>query len=72
MFVKEGAIMTKMWICLFTYLGICAVHLKWVRSLSVEHFLFYLRRFITRRGRPELIISDNAAQFKLVKMIDEQ
>ena len=65
--------MTKMWICLFTCLAIRAVHLEWVRSLSAEHFLLCLRRFIARRGRPELIISDNAAQFKLVKtVIDEQ
>ena len=72
-FVKEGALMTKMWMCLFTCLAIRAVHLEWVRSLSEEHFLLCLRRFIARRGRPELIISNNAAQFKLVKTaIDEQ
>ena len=72
-FVKEGTTMTKMWICLFTCLAIRAVHLEWVRSLSAEHFLLCLRRFIARRGRLELIISDNAAQFKLVKtVIDEQ
>ena len=72
-FVREGTVMTKMWICLFTCLAIRAVHLEWVRSLSAEHFLLCLRRFMARRGRPELIISDNAAQFKLVKTaIDEQ
>ena len=72
-FVKKGAVMTKMWICLFTCLAIRAVHLEWVRSLSAEHFLLCLIRFMARRGRPELIISDNAAQFKLVKTAtDEQ
>ena len=50
-----------------------AIHLEWVRTLSAEHFLNCLRRFMARRGRPELIISDNAAQFKLVKtVIDKQ
>ena len=38
-FVKEDA---KMWIFLFTCLGICALHLEWVRSLSAEHFLLCL------------------------------
>ena len=72
-FVKEGTVMNKMWICLFTCLAIRAVHLEWVRSLSAEHFLLCLRRFMARRGRPELIICDNAAQFKLAKtVIDEQ
>ena len=72
-FVKEGAVITKMWICLFTCLAIHAIHLEWIRSLSGENFLQCLRRFMARRGRPETIISDNAAQFKLVKtVIDEQ
>jgi len=72
-FVKEDTRITKMWICLFTCLAICAIHLEWVRSLSGENFLQCLRRFVARRGRPETIISDNAAQFKLVKtVVDEQ
>ena len=72
-FVKDGAVIMKMWIYLFTCLAIRAIHLEWVRSLSGEHFLQCLRRFMARRGRPETIISDNAAQFKLVKtVIDEQ
>ena len=71
--VKEEDKMVKMWICLFTCLAVRAIHLEWVRSLSAEHFLNCLRRFAARRGRPELIISDNAAQFKLVKtVIDKQ
>jgi len=72
-FIKEDKIITKMWICLFTCLAVRAVHLEWVRSLSAEHFLLCLRRFMAKRGRPEMIISDNAAQFKLVKsVVDEQ
>ena len=62
-----------MWTCLFTCLAVRAIHLEWVQSLSAEHFLNCLRRFVARRGRPELIISDNATQFKLVKtVIDKQ
>ena len=72
-FVKEGKGITKMWICLFTCLAVRVVHLEWVRSLSAEHFLLCLRRFMWRRGKPKMIISDNAAQFKLVKnVVDKQ
>ena len=71
--VKEEDNMVKMGICLFTCLAIRAIHLEKVQSLSAEHFLNGLRRFAAKRGRPELIISDNAAQFKLVKtVIDKQ
>ena len=41
-----------------------AVHLDLLRSLELCEFLPSLRQFITRRGRPELIYSDNGATFK--------
>ena len=58
----------EMWICLFTCLTVRAVHLELVRGLSAEHFLECLRRFVSRKGRPYLVISDNAPHFKLVKI----
>ena len=33
--------------------------------MTPEQFLMVLRRFIVRRGKPEVIISDNAPQFKV-------
>ena len=41
-----------------------AVHLEVLQSLEVEEFLPSLKRLIARRGRPEIIYSDNAATFK--------
>ena len=41
-----------------------AVHLDLLRSLELSEFLPSLRQFIARRGRPELIYSDNGATFK--------
>ena len=61
-----------MWICLFTCLAIRATHLELVRGLSAQQFLDCLRRYISRRGRSEIIISDNAPQFKLVKTVLDQ
>ena len=71
--VKVGEIVEKMWICLFTCLSVRAVHLELVRGLSAQQFLDCLRRYIARRGRPQMIISDNAPQFRLVKtVLDKQ
>ena len=41
-----------------------AVHLEVLQSLEVEEFLPSLKRLIARRGRPEIMYSDNAATFK--------
>ena len=65
--VKEGSGTEKMWISLFTCLAVRAVHLEIIKGLSAPLFLDCLKRFIARRGKPKLIISDNAPQFRLVK-----
>ena len=65
--MKVGTETSKIWVCLFTGLAIRAIHLEIIRDMTVEQFLLCLRRFIARRGKPNLIISDNAPQFKLTK-----
>jgi len=40
-----------------------AVHLELLTGLDVPKFLMGLRRFISRRGRPSLIYSDNGTNF---------
>ena len=58
-----------MWICLFTCLSVRVVHFELVRGLTAQQFLDCVRRFVARRGRPQLIISDNALQFILVHIV---
>lgn len=53
----------KAWICLFTCAVYRAVHLELVASLSTASFLMALRRHIARRGRPNIIYSDNGTNF---------
>ena len=63
-YVKVHSDLHKIWICLFTCLSVRAIHLEWVMVLTATQFLNCLRRFISRRGKPGSIISDNAPQFK--------
>ena len=72
-FVKKGPKTIKMWICLFTCIAVRAIHLEWVRNLSAKQFLDSVRRIVSRRGKPEQIISNNAPQFKLtMTFLDHQ
>lgn len=54
--LKNGS---KCWIVIFTCAVYRATHLELVTSLSTDNFLLALRRFISRRGRPSTIYSDN-------------
>lgn len=49
----------KAWIRLFTYVIYRAVHLEIVMTLTTAGFLQAFRRFITTRGRPHVLYSDN-------------
>ncbi|KAL6726143.1 hypothetical protein Aduo_008145 [Ancylostoma duodenale] len=55
----------KVWVCLFTCMTTRALHLEAVIDNSTTQFLLAFRRFIARRGTPELVLSDNAPTFKL-------
>ncbi|XP_028412044.1 uncharacterized protein LOC114534773 [Dendronephthya gigantea] len=54
----------KVYICLFTCCSTRAVHLELVPSLSVPLFLQAFRRFVSRRGLPSRLITDNAKTSK--------
>uniref|UniRef100_A0A1I7WGV1 Integrase catalytic domain-containing protein n=1 Tax=Heterorhabditis bacteriophora TaxID=37862 RepID=A0A1I7WGV1_HETBA len=60
----SGGMVRKIWVVLITCLTIRAIHLEISTSLSLEEFLRAIRRFIARRGRPSIIISDNGTNFK--------
>ncbi|KAK3750713.1 hypothetical protein QZH41_017268, partial [Actinostola sp. cb2023] len=54
----------KAYILIFTCATTRAVHLEMTKSQTVEEFQRKLNAFITRKTRPRLLISDNAATFK--------
>ena len=64
MAVDKG-VETKTYILILTCMCLRAVHLELVEDMSTEKFISALRRFMARRGRPQVIYSDNARSFKL-------
>lgn len=54
----------KGYICLFVCLATRAIHLELVNNLSSEAFICALKRFISRRGIPNCLYTDNATNFK--------
>ncbi|EGT57798.1 hypothetical protein CAEBREN_32863 [Caenorhabditis brenneri] len=59
----------KLWILLVSCIFTRAVHLEVVPDNTTVSFINGLRRFISRRGAPQFILSDNAPLFKLAYSI---
>ena len=53
----------KRYSVIFTCLTIRAIHLEVASTLDTGSFVNALRRFIARRGQPEMIRSDNGGYF---------
>ena len=61
--VKRGRSLEKRYGVIFTCLSIRAIHIEVAHSMDIDSFVNALRRFMARRGKPELIRSDNATNF---------
>ncbi|UYV63695.1 hypothetical protein LAZ67_2005337 [Cordylochernes scorpioides] len=62
--LKRSKVIFKFYIVLFVCFTTKAIHLVISSDLTAETFLAALKRFISRRGRPTDIYSDNATNFK--------
>jgi hypothetical protein len=60
LFLKNGG---KAWVVLFTCAVFRGVHLELVTSLETDSFLLAFLRFVSRRGRPAIVYSDNGTNF---------
>ena len=60
---KRGRSEVKPYGCVFTCLAIRAIHIEVLFSLDTDSFMNALRRFISRRGRPISMRSDNGTNF---------
>ena len=56
--------MNKAYIVLYTCASSCAVHLDVFPRLTTKAFVRSFKRFIARRGVPNLVVSDNRSTFK--------
>lgn len=59
----RGSSLIKGYICLFICFVTRAVHLELVSDLSTDSYLLALKRFMSRRGKPSEIFSDNGKNF---------
>jgi hypothetical protein len=53
----------KVYICLFTCASTRAIHLEIVPNMTTESFILALRRFMSRKSTPSVIMSDNALTY---------
>ena len=63
-YVKEGRTIRKSYVLILTCAVSRAVHLELVGDMSVQHFMLGFRRFVSRRGLPSYIMSDNSLTFQ--------
>jgi len=59
----RGRKTNKSYIALFICFSIKAIHLEATSELTTATFIAALRRFISRRGRPRILYSDNGTNF---------
>lgn len=59
----RGSKTRKAYICIFVCCSIKAIHLELVTDLTTETFLASFGRFISRRGKPSNVYSDNGTNF---------
>ncbi|XP_050308277.1 uncharacterized protein LOC126744768 [Anthonomus grandis grandis] len=59
----RGCKIIKCWVAVFVCMSTRAIHLELVLSLTSEDFLQAFTRFISKRGRPLEVFSDNGANF---------
>ena len=57
----------KCYICIFSCAVTRALHLEVIEDMSANSFILALRRFMSIRGQPQCIVSDNAKSFQMTR-----
>lgn len=65
----RGNVTEKSYLAIFICLVTKAIHIEVVTDLSTDAFLAAMKRFIARRGKPMLIMSDNGTNFVGAKRV---
>ena len=61
--IKRGRSEVKRYGCIYTCLTTRAIHIEKLDSMDTDSFLNGFRRFVSRRGIPEKVFSDNGSNF---------
>ena len=64
LYVKNNLNNDKVYMLLLTYASSRAIHLELTTDMSIEGFLCGFKRFIARRGIPEIVINDHFKTFR--------
>ncbi|XP_059053804.1 uncharacterized protein LOC131848062 [Achroia grisella] len=59
----RGCRITKCYLCLFICFATKSLHLEVASDLTTDIFILFLRRFISRRGKPSELFCDNGTNF---------
>ena len=59
----RSKVTTKAYLALFVCLATRAIHIEIVSSLSAEAFMSAFNRFVSRRGIPSVVYSNNGTNF---------
>jgi len=63
-YIKRGRAAVKKWVALFVCATYGCLHCEVVENPSADSFLAAFARFLARRPRPKLVVSDNATNFQ--------
>ena len=64
LYVQQGRSHVKRYGCVFTCLTTRAIHIEITSTLDTDSFINALRRFISLRGNPSSVYSDNGSNFR--------
>ena len=64
LFIREKDALSKVYIVIFSCATSRAIHLELVKSMDKVSFMYSFERFMSRKGKPKIVISDNAKTFK--------
>ena len=61
--LTRNAKLTKAYVCIFICMSTKAIHLEVMSDLTTNCFMAAFRRFVSRRGKPHSVYSDNGKTF---------
>jgi len=68
LFIKDNTMNSKVYILLFTCASSRAIHLELTPDMKSPAFIRAFKRFVARRGKPNIVVMDNFKTFKSIEV----